>query len=240
MGASGAKSDPHTVGGLHQGAGTGAGFKKWWDVFDAQLALMAMACSHLVLINHKGELSRQLQDLLEVCLFAMQHLKVCRIQPKLLFVLRDQHDRSNGVHSDALRLMRKHLAEASAHLQLRLDELISLDPGSVFLLPSAFASDLDQNTGREVRWATELFSQEALRLRRKIFQDSSGASHQHGQDQGGGAPEFSTLPEWCLHTMSVWRVLDRYGPNLLHYKTIQDIEVQRELEDLVKQISAQV
>merc|ERR1712137_1071567 len=30
MGASGAKSDPHTVGGLHQGAGTGAGFKKWW------------------------------------------------------------------------------------------------------------------------------------------------------------------------------------------------------------------
>lgn len=55
----------------------------------------------------------------------------------------------------------------------------------------------------------------------------------------------------CLHAMSVWRVLDRYGhlpsckrfaklselekfrgPNLLHYKTIQEIELQRELEDL--------
>jgi len=209
------------------------------DVFDAQLALMAMACSHLVLINHKGELSRQLQDLLEVCLFAMQHLKVCRIQPKLLFVLRDQHDRSHGVHGDALRLMRKHLAEASSHLSLRLDELISLDPGSVFLLPSAFASDLDQ-TGREARWSTELFSHEVLRLRQKIFRDCSGLSGALRPGDTEGTPEFSTLPDWCLHTMSVWRVLDRYGPNLLHYKTIQEIEVQRELEELVKSISAQM
>eukprot|EP00931_Biecheleriopsis_adriatica_P123962 TRINITY_DN9902_c0_g3_i1.p1 TRINITY_DN9902_c0_g3~~TRINITY_DN9902_c0_g3_i1.p1 ORF type:complete len:2101 (+),score=503.62 TRINITY_DN9902_c0_g3_i1:31-6333(+) len=205
------------------------------DVFDAQLALMAMACSHLVLINHKGELSRQLQDLLEVCLFAMQHLKVCRIQPKLLFVLRDQHDRSHAVHGDALRLMRKHLAEASSHLSLRLDELISLDPGSVFLLPSAFASDLEPNTGREVRWSTELFAQEALRLRRKIFKEADSLLAGNSE---GGSPEFSTLPDWCLHAMSVWRVLDRYGPNLLHYKTIQEIEVQRELEELVKQVSA--
>merc|ERR1712137_680654 len=30
MGASGANSDPHTVGGLNQGGGTGAGFNKWW------------------------------------------------------------------------------------------------------------------------------------------------------------------------------------------------------------------
>ncbi|CAK9036364.1 unnamed protein product, partial [Durusdinium trenchii] len=195
-------------------------------IFDAQLALMAM-----VIINHKGELSRQLQDLLEVCLFAMQHLKVCRIQPKLLFVLRDQHDRSQAVHGDALRLMRKHLAEASLQLSLRLDELISLDPGSVFLLPSAFASDLD-HTGREVRWSTELFAQEAMQLRKKIFKEADQLQSCEA------APEFSTLPDWCLHAMSVWRVLDRYGPNLLHYKTIQEIELQRELEDAAKQISA--
>eukprot|EP00929_Paragymnodinium_shiwhaense_P042449 TRINITY_DN21966_c0_g1_i6.p1 TRINITY_DN21966_c0_g1~~TRINITY_DN21966_c0_g1_i6.p1 ORF type:complete len:2120 (-),score=532.50 TRINITY_DN21966_c0_g1_i6:240-6599(-) len=205
------------------------------DIFDAQLALMAMACSHLVLINHKGELSRQLQDLLEVCLFAMQHLRVTKLQPKLLFVLRDQHDRSNGVHTDALRLMRKHLSEASCHLNLRLDDLIALDAGSIFLLPSAFASDLDPHVGREKRWSTGLFAAEAIRLRQKIFQYAATPSSTDGE---GAAPEFSTLPDWCIHAMSVWRVLDRYGPNLLHYKTIQEIEVQRELEDLVKQISA--
>ncbi|CAE7940634.1 unnamed protein product, partial [Symbiodinium sp. KB8] len=195
-----------------------------------------------VIINHKGELSRQLQDLLEVCLFAMQHLKVCRIQPKLLFVLRDQHDRSHGVHGDALRLMRKHLSEASSHLQLRLDELISLDPGSVFLLPSAFASDLEQHTGREVRWSTGLFAEEAFRLRRKIFReaDSLLSTTARTASSEQAAPEFSTLPDWCLHAMSVWRVLDRYGPNLLHYKTIQEIELQREIEETAKQISSQL
>ena len=68
-------------------------------VLDMQLALMAMASSHLVIVNHKGELSRQLQDLLEVCLFALKHLQVTRIQPRVCFVLRDQHDRSKSVHA---------------------------------------------------------------------------------------------------------------------------------------------
>ena len=123
-------------------------------------------------------------------------MKVCRIQPRLLFVLRDQHDRSGGVHGDALRLMRKHLAEASTHLSLRLDELIQLDQDSVFLLPSAFASDVCENTGREVRWSTGLFANEALRLRQRIFQTVEAVSDERGD--GESSPEFSTLPDWCL------------------------------------------
>lgn len=213
------------------------------NVFDAQLALMAMACSHLVLINHKGELSRQLQDLLEVCLFAMQHLQVCRIQPRICFVLRDQHDRSPHVHSDALRLMRKHLAEASSHLDLKIDELITLNNDDVVLLPSAFASDLDAH-GREKQWSTELFAREVLRLRKHIFSKCIGGKPDAGCGDSavanGDAPEFSTLPDWCLHSMSVWRVLDRYGANLLHYKSVQEIELQKELEEMVKNISTQL
>lgn len=32
------------------------------STFDGQIAMMCMTCSHLVLVNNKGELSRQLQD----------------------------------------------------------------------------------------------------------------------------------------------------------------------------------
>ena len=57
------------------------------DVFDKQVALMTMACSHLVLINNRGELGRHVGDLFQVCLFALHHLKLAKICPAIGFVL---------------------------------------------------------------------------------------------------------------------------------------------------------
>jgi len=203
-------------------------------VFDAQLALMAMACSHVVLINHKGEMSRQLQELLEVCLFAMQHLHVCKMQPKLCFVLRDQHDRSRGVHEDALRLMRRHLVDASRHLGISLDRWLNVDSDAMYLLPSAFASDLVGS--REVKWATELFASETFGLRKSLFEwaEADRVEKESGDSQ---TTEFRTLHSWYMHASSVWRVLDRYGTNLFNYKTMAEIELRKELAELVKFIS---
>lgn len=82
------------------------------DIFDGQMTLMCLNCSHVVLINHKGELSRQLQDLIEISLFAMRHLKIAKNRPKIGFVLRDQQDRSVKVHQEMLHSMKSHLNTA--------------------------------------------------------------------------------------------------------------------------------
>lgn len=198
-------------------------------VFDGQIALMCMTCSHLVLVNHKGELSRQLQDLLEICLFAMKHLRITRLQPRLVFVLRDQHDRSNSVHEDMLKQMRKHLEETAISLGAPLEDLILLDGTAVFLLPSAVTSELRQ--GQEVCWTSELFAREVLRLRAEVFrwlhEDASRRA-------GGGPPEFSSLTHWFDYATTVWETLVQFGEQLLHYKTIHEIELRRELADVAK------
>jgi len=202
--------------------------------FDAQLALMAMACSHLVVINHKGEVSRQLQELLEICLFAMKNLHVCRVQPKICFTLRDQSDRSRTVHQDALRMMRKHLHQAADGLGVQVGSMVDLDAEAIYLLPSAFASEVLPG-GREVLRPTELFAEEAAGLRTKLLQWATEAAN---KDSSRGAV-LSSLYDWYLHATSVWQVLERHGTDLLHFRSMQEIEMRKELTELVKLLARQ-
>ena len=166
------------------------------QIFDGQMTLMAMACSHMVIINHKGEISRQLQDLLEICMYALKHLRVARLQPKIVFVLRDQAQRSGQVHADMLRHMREHLQESAKKLQTQLDELFSWESTNLFLLPAAFTEE--QQEGAEQRWTTALFSSEVFKLREMIF---TWLSEQVESPPSQGvlgrrAAEFSTLQSW--------------------------------------------
>jgi len=55
MGASGANSDPHTVGGLNQGGGTGAGFNKWWGNWPDIHQMTAMCNNNGPCRNNKPE-----------------------------------------------------------------------------------------------------------------------------------------------------------------------------------------
>ncbi|CAK9037355.1 Interferon-induced very large GTPase 1 (Very large-inducible GTPase-1) (VLIG-1) [Durusdinium trenchii] len=198
------------------------------STFDGQIAMMCMTCSHLVLVNNKGELSRQLQDLLEVCLFAMKHLRLSRLQPRLVFVLRDQHDRSRSVHEDMLKQMKNNLEEAAKTLGSPLQDLILLDGTAVFLLPSAMSSELRQ--GREVCWTSELFAREVLKLRADVFRWLQEDCDRRGSE----LPEFSSLVHWYDYAATVWETLDQFGQQLLHCRTIHEIEQRRELADVAK------
>ena len=189
------------------------------EVFDGQMTLLAMACSHLVLINHKGEISRQLQDLLEVCMFAMKHLKVANFQPLVSFVLRDQHDRSPSVHEDTLRHMRRHLADCASRLGIKLEEILRLDASSIHLLPSAFSTERAAGGG-EVEVLNDLFGGEILKVRNALL------------DKLSGEKPFENLSQWVSHAAVVWETLVQFGHNLLHYKTIQEIELKREVNNL--------
>ena len=192
------------------------------EIFDGQMTLLAMACSHLVLINHKGEISRQLQDLLEVCMFAMKHLKVANFQPLVSFILRDQHDRSPSVHEDTLRHMRRHLTDCASRLGIKLEEILRLDASSIHLLPSAFSTE--KTGASEVEVINSLFSSEVLKVRSRILQTLS-------QER-----PFDNLSQWVAHASIVWETLVQFGHNLLHYKTIQEIEIKREANHIASDV----
>ena len=165
---------------------------------------------------------------MEVCLFAMKHLRLSRLQPRLVFVLRDQHDRSRSVHEDMLKQMKNNLEDAAKTLGSPLQDLILLDGTAVFLLPSAMSSELRH--GKEVCWTSELFAREVLKLRADVFRWLQEDSDRRGSE----LPEFSSLVHWFDYATTVWETLDQFGQQLLHCRTIHEIEQRRELANVAK------
>jgi hypothetical protein len=210
------------------------------DVFDGQMTLLAMACSQLVLINHKGEVSRQLQDLLEVCMFALKHLRVTNFQPDIFFVLRDQHDRSPTVHEDMLRHMKRHLSGCASRLGLKMEDVLRLNASSIHLLPSAYVSQVDPMSGKEIATVNETFPEEVLKLRASILKVLQETVSRQSDTDSGRMGAWHSLEQWYTHCNTVWETLVQFGHNLLHYKTIREIEVKRELAQIGSDISRHV
>ena len=58
-------------------------------LFDNKVVIMAFACSHLEIINMKGDINSTMRELIGVAAFAMKALNFMSVKPKILFVLRD-------------------------------------------------------------------------------------------------------------------------------------------------------
>ena len=202
--------------------------------FDNQVTLMAMACSHVVIINHKGELSRELQDLLEVALFAMKNLEVAKLQPDISIVLRDQADLDHDTLTGQLISMRKNLNEKAEKLQMQVSTFINLNPDSMHLLPPAY--ETVKASAKDTKVPTKLFSDEVLRLRQKLLQLQSSRLHRNAIL----IDEFSSLQQWLIHARSVWKTIRLYGINLLHYGNMQEIEQRKEISALYTQVADDV
>jgi len=79
--------------------------------------------------------------------------------------------------------------------------------------------------------AEAVFASEILTLRKSILQWTTAP-----KQTDAAAVEFRTLHSWFLHFMSVWHVLDRFGTNLLHYRTIREVELAKDLEEISKDV----
>ena len=202
--------------------------------FDNQVTLMAMACSHIVIINHKGDLSRQLQELLEVALYAMHYLEVTRWRPDVLFALRDHVERDYEALHRQLASMRQSLDENAGKMNFDVNSLLKLDADSLFLLPPAFANEI--YCGQEVKLPTVLFSNEVFALRQKIF-NAYRTRLERPDDHAG---DLLSLEEWLVHARSVWNNIMSFGGNFVHFESLQQIEQRKEIVNTFHKITNDV
>ena len=66
-------------------------------MYDRRLAIFCLAVSNVLLINIKGELTIQIQKVLEVAIYALQQISTVQAlvrKAKIHFILRDQVDHS--------------------------------------------------------------------------------------------------------------------------------------------------
>ena len=202
-------------------------------VFDGQITLLALACSDLVIINHKGEISSELNDLLQVCLYAMDTLKVAKIKPNVAFVLRDQREcRNVTVHQTALLKMQEAIQKAVSTSSKDVYDLIEIGSDSLFLLHSAF-SETTCGT-RSIEIPSLKFSRETFRLRKKIIQLLEKGSLYDTALKNGSTSR--PLSDWYTHASYVWRTVTVFGHSLLYCKTVQEICLRQELGDIANEV----
>ena len=208
--------------------------------FDTEVALMAMACSHIVIINQKGEIHRQLRELLEVSLFALRHLKesVLRLSPDVVFVLRDQAELDPKALEKQFYDMRETLTDQGGKLNIEVNEFIDLSSEALYLFPPAF--DMKNRKEKTFKEPSALFSERVLDLRKDLFKRHDFKL----RAPGGDSKEFSSMQSWLNHAKSVWTSIRKYGGNLVYYESMHEIQqrqaVARIFEEIVNEKLEQV
>ncbi|KAI6649412.1 P-loop containing nucleoside triphosphate hydrolase [Oopsacas minuta] len=74
--------------------------------FDRTMVLFCLAVSQVVIINVKGDIGSQMQNMLQICAYALNKLKVRKVPPpKIFFVLNQQADPDPEKHLESINIL---------------------------------------------------------------------------------------------------------------------------------------
>ncbi|CAF1192612.1 unnamed protein product, partial [Didymodactylos carnosus] len=214
------------------------------SIFDNQMVTMAMLSSHLVLINHKGEFSSNLENLIGMSFYAKLQIRA-PIKPKLLFVLRDQADmHASPTFFRQLAKLKENLYNDSKFLKSSIEEELEIGDNSVILLPNAFSHDVNAITNLRQCWRNETFPIEIISLRKTIFEKLMHVDQEQAPlTSTSGRSETSTvelvytdMSHLYLKISSNLDAIDRLGPQLLQCKTLFELSIMNELQTIASEI----
>ncbi|CAF2086911.1 unnamed protein product [Rotaria magnacalcarata] len=226
------------------------------SIFDNQMVTMGVLSSHLVLINHKGEFSSNLKDLIGMSFYAKLQIQ-SPIKPKLLFVLRDQVDlTSKTVFFRQLTELKEQLHNDSKFLKNSIDEELDINNENVCLLPNAFSHDEHAISNIGQCWRNQLFSREITSLRNTIFENitsttkpqrflfnksisttiTTNAIDRSYPQTPTNDPAYTDLAQLYTKVSRNWEVIDRLGPKLLECKTLYELSIMNDLQAIANDI----
>jgi len=183
--------------------------------FDNLIATMTFSCSHVIIINNRGEINTKLRDLLEICVYAMKHLNLATIRPKIIFSLRDIVDNSGKTQQEMLLTMKSSLEEAAHKLSININELLDFSQEDIFLLPPAF--ELKQGDDQtSFQKNNSVFSSRVLEMRQYIFRYLNSINKQSVQN----------LKFFYCKTEELWNKISERGLQIMKAKNFLEIEVK--------------
>ena len=186
------------------------------QVFDNQIATMAFSCSHIIIINNKGEINSKLKDLLEICVYALKHLNLSHVQPKIMFALRDMADNNKETQQELLMNMKISIEEAARNLTIDVNSIIGLSEDDVFLFPPAFQRTKAQNRS-EIHMNNPLFSKTVLDMRNKIFGYLNSTFSEKS---------LANLADFYVQTEELWNNINRHGQEIMKSRNLLEIDLK--------------
>ena len=195
--------------------------------FDRTMVLFCLAVSQVVIINIKGELGEEMQNLLQICAYSLNKLRVSKVvAPKIFFVLNQQADPDPSKHLDAMNNLLEKLNQEYDLMELegiKILDLIQVSRDNLFILPSAF------NTVEINKTTTKLFDSDVIKLSPIIpFANKCAELRQSIINQLIDMPlyervTFNSMSEWLEMSGVVWETIIRYQ-DIVKYRNVDELK----------------
>ena len=207
--------------------------------FDRTMVLFCLAVSQVVIINVRGDIGSELQNLLQICAFSLNRLKVSKVKaPKIFFILNQQADPDPDKHIDAINLLMEKLSSESGLMETegaKISDLIQVSRENLFILPSAFNSQQMNKPGAKLFDSnviklspTIAFAENCSKLRLAIIDQ---LNH---MDQDDRAP-FNTMSEWMEMAGVIWDTILKYQ-DIVKYRNLEEFMCRKKLSKVVSDL----
>ena len=204
--------------------------------FDRTMVLFCLAVSQVVIINVRGDIGCELQNLLQMCAYSLNKLKVRKVSaPKIFFVLNQQADPDPAKHLDSINILMKKLNEESELIEtegVKFSQLIQVSKENLFILPSAFNSEqMNKNlfSSKVIKLTpTTAFADKCADLRMSIINQ---LDEMPVQDR---AP-FETMSEWMDMSGTIWDTIIKYQ-DIVKYGNVEEVKGSNMLRGLVSEL----
>ena len=203
--------------------------------FDRTMVLFCLAVSQAIIINVKGDIGEEMRNLLQICAYSLNKLKVSKVAaPKIFFVLNQQVDPDPEKHLSSINTLLDKLNKESDLMELegtKISDLIQVSVENLFVLPSAFNlesvntqmcelfdSDLSKLS------PTESFANKCADLRISII-------HQLENTHDTKTP-FNSMSEWLEMSGVIWDTIIKYQ-DIVKYRNTDEVKCSISLRKIV-------
>ena len=204
--------------------------------FDRTMVLFCLAVSHVVIINVKGDIGEEIQNLLQICAYSLNKLKVSTVKaPKIFFVLNQQADPDQDKHLNSINTLLEKLTKESHLMEtegLKISDIIQISERNLFVLQSAFNSQSLNTKMTKVFDSvlcklspTTSFADKCADLRMSII-------HQLRDDASINESPFNTMSEWLEMSGVIWDTIIKYQ-DIVKFRNAEELESSNRLSKIV-------
>ena len=204
--------------------------------FDRTMVLFCLSVSQVVIINVKGDIGSEMQKLLQICAYSLSKLKVSKVAaPKIFFVLNQQADPDPKKHLDSINILMEKLNKQSELIDTdghKISDLIQVTKENLFILPSAFNSELVNKPSAKLFDSKVIklspaitFADKCADLRLAIIKELDNLSTDERQP-------FNDMSQWMEMSGLIWDTIIKYQ-DIVKYNNIEELVCSKILNGIV-------
>ena len=207
--------------------------------FDRTMVLFCLSVSQVVIINVKGDIGSEMQKLLQICAYSLSKLKVSKVAaPKIFFVLNQQADPDPKKHLDSINILMEKLNKESELIDtdgLKISDLIQVTKENLFILPSAFNSELVNKPSARLfdskvikLFPAITFADKCADLRLAIIKELDNLSTEERQP-------FNNMSEWMEMSGVIWDTIIKYQ-DIVKYNNVEELVCSNILNRIISDL----